>query len=515
MGFTRIIGTNNALGAERVVIESPAGAFGELSTITLRPQAQGDFVYGTVNTQTFTTASFIGSSVTAVSGICEVSSGTDANGKGLVKLRRGLKYRPGQGSMMRFTAIYDTPAVGNNQYGGVSNEECGYLIGYSGSAFGILHQQTSQLEIRRLDVTTAVNTNEIVTVTLNGESIQIPVTGSNSLTQTAYQLAQGDYTQIGGNSGGFQADVVSSSVFFISAKPTTEATGTYSVAGASIVGSFTRIKAGSLGQETFIPSNSFNLDRLDGLGPSGMVLDPQKGNVYQIEYQYLGFGNARFQIENPETGFFIPFHVVKNSNSRTTPVLKNPNVSAIVKSENTTGTTNKTIKTASMATFIEGDVIKLDPKFARSFAFASVTEADFTPLAVLKANKVFNDETCFGEFDILRLAASNTTVSSGKNLTVGFFLGAEIGGDVNFEYQDAEQSIVSYAVLTPDGVGKNTIDNLSEISPFYEIVLTSGNSNTENLDSLEFLFAGGQEMLIAIKGNNVDGDVSVNWFEQQ
>ena len=157
----------------------------------------------------------------------------------------------------------------------------------------------------------------------------------------------------------------------------------------------------------------------------------------------------------------------------------------------------------------------MDPKFARSFAFVDVTEADFTPLAVIKANKVFNDETCFGEFDILRLAASNTTVSSGKNLTVGFFLGAEIGGDVNFEYQDAEQSIVSYAVLTPDGVGKNTIDNLSEISPFYEIVLTSGNSNTENLDSLEFLFAGGQEMLIAIKGNNVDGDVSVNWFEQQ
>ena len=515
MGFTRIIGTTNALGAERVVIESPAGAFGELSTVTLRPQAQGDFVYGTVNTQTFTTASFIGSSVAVVSGVCEVDSGTNANGKGLVKLRRGLKYRPGQGSMVRFTAVYDTPAIGNNQYGGMSNEECGYLIGYSGSAFGVLHQETSQLEIRRLDVTTAVNTDEIVTVTLNGETIQIPVTGSNNITQTAYQLAQGDYTQIGGNAGGFEVDVVSGSVFFVSAKPTTEATGSYSVSGSSIVGSFTRVKAGSLGQETFIPSGSFNLDRLDGLGPSGMILDPQKGNVFQIEFQYLGFGNARFQIENPETGFFVPFHVIKNANSRTTPVLKNPNVSAIIKSENTTGTTSKVIKTASIATFIEGDVIKLDPKFARSFSFTDVSEADFTPLALLKANRVFNDETCFGEFDILRLAASNTTVSSGKNLTVGFFTGAKIGGDVSFEYQDAEQSIVSYAALVPDGVGKNTIDNLSDISPFYEIVLTSGNSNTENLDTLEFLFAGGQEMLIAIKGNNVDGDVSINWFEQQ
>jgi hypothetical protein len=69
--------------------------------------------------------------------------------------------------------------------------------------------------------------------------------------------------------------------------------------------------------------------------------------------------------------------------------------------------------------------------------------------------------------------------------------------------------------LTPDGTGKNTITNLADLTPFYEIVLSPGQSNTENLDSLEFLFSLASPLLIAIKGNGVDGDVSINWFEQQ
>ena len=147
-----------------------------------------------------------------------------------------------------------------------------------------------------------------------------------------------------------------------------------------------------------------------------------------------------------------------------------------------------------MSTFIEGTVIKLDPKYAKSFSFASVNEPNFTPLALLKANRVFNGQSCFGEFDILRLAASNTTTGN-KTLTVGFFIGAEIGGDVNYQYVNEQNSVVSYATLIPDGAGKNTIDNLSEITPFYEIVLSAGQSNAENLDSLQFLFSVGDPLL--------------------
>lgn len=515
MGFSDLNKPKSFEGASAVTIEGPASSFGSVSVNTIRAQAQGDFVYG-IQDQTFVTSSFFGGSVNSVSGMCEVASGTDPSGSATVQLRRGLKYRPGQGSLMRTTALYDTPSSQNAQLIGVGNAECGYFIGYFGETFGILHSQTGQREIRKLEITTPVTTNEIVTLTLNGETIQVPVTGAASVTQTAYQIAQADYSQVGGASGGFLVDVVSSSVFFLSARSTPNATGTYSVAGTSVAGTFSQIKAGVSQTNTLIPSSSFNIDRLDGSGPSGMTFDPSRGNVFQIDFQYLGFGNANFAIEDPETGFLTLFHRIKNANNRTTPVLKNPNLSCLATSTNILGgTTSKTLKTVSMATFIEGDVVKLDPKYAKSFSFASVTEADFTPLALLKANRVFNGESCFGEFDILRLAASNVTTATGKTLTVGFFINAEIGGDVNYQYVNEQNSMVSYAALIPDGTGKNTITNLADLTPFYEIVLSPGQSNTENLDTLEFLFSLANPLLIAIKGNGVDGDVSINWFEQQ
>jgi hypothetical protein len=97
---------------------------------------------------------------------------------------------------------------------GAGTSECGYFIGYFGTSFGILHSQTGQREIRKLDITSGATTGN-VTVTLNGEAIAVPVSGGASPEQTAYQLSQGDYSQVGGTAGGFLADAVSGSVYFI------------------------------------------------------------------------------------------------------------------------------------------------------------------------------------------------------------------------------------------------------------------------------------------------------------
>ena len=108
--------------------------------------------------------------------------------------------------------------------------------------------------------------------------MDVDVVGGDDTTQTAYQLATfGDYSQAG--DCGFIADAIGSTVIFRANKPNTTSTGTYSVAGTDIVGSFAQTIAGTNPTQTFIPQSSFNADRLDGSGPSGMTLDPTKGNV--------------------------------------------------------------------------------------------------------------------------------------------------------------------------------------------------------------------------------------------
>ena len=97
---------------------------------------------------------------------------------------------------MRATAVFDTPGAGNAQFVGAGSAECGYFIGYFGSNFGILHSETGQREVRKLTITTG-ETAASVTVTLDGDSVTVPISGGNDTTQTAYQLALKDYSQVG------------------------------------------------------------------------------------------------------------------------------------------------------------------------------------------------------------------------------------------------------------------------------------------------------------------------------
>ena len=512
MGFTTLkTGPKKLGGADTVHINGPTTTFGEVATADLFPIAQGDFVHG-LNEQVFNTSSFAGSTVDTQNGMVELSSGTETSGSATVQLRRNLKYRAGQGSLMRGTALFDTPDAGNAQFIGAGSAECGYFIGYFGNNFGILHSETGAREVRKLEISSAVTTNADVTVTLDGESIVIPVTGSNSTTQTAYQLSLGDYTQLG--RGGWLTDVVSSSVYFITARSTPLATGSYSVSGGGIAGAFSRTVEGQAQTNTFIPSSSFNIDPLDGTGPSGLDLDPQKGNVYQIGFQYLGFGNAKFQVEDPETGNLIKFHELKNANTRTTPVLKDPNVSILATSANIGGTTSKTLKSASMAAFVEGASFKLDPKYATSVAFSSLNSATYKPLLALKANRLIGEQSSFGEFDLLKIAASNESSSSTpRTLTVALFLNPKINGDVEFEYVKENDSLVSRAILDPS---TNTFDNVANLVPFYELTVGAGGGVTEMLQVLDFVFGPGSCVVVGIKTTGgLAGAVSLNWYEQQ
>jgi hypothetical protein len=75
MGFVNLKNNPKKIGgADKVYVDGPASTFGEVAVIQYEPIAQGDFVH-IINPQTFTTSSFAGGTVTAVSGNAELSSG--------------------------------------------------------------------------------------------------------------------------------------------------------------------------------------------------------------------------------------------------------------------------------------------------------------------------------------------------------------------------------------------------------------------------------------------------------
>ena len=73
-----------------------------------------------------------------------------------------------------------------------------------------------------------------------------------------------------------------------------------------------------------VTSANFNVDKLDGTGPSGMTYSPTLMNVFRIVYQWLGAGMITFQIENPTTGTMQTFHEIRYANTTTTPSTYRP-----------------------------------------------------------------------------------------------------------------------------------------------------------------------------------------------
>jgi hypothetical protein len=482
----------------------PLSSFGELSVSQLTPTAQADFIYS-INDRMFASGTFAGASVFLSGNLGVAQSGVNITGSAVLRLRRNLKYRPGMGSLMRATAMFDTPVDLNAQLIGIGNIESGYYFGYIGTSFGIVHQQSGQAETRKFTITTGGGTGN-VTVTLDGNTVTVPITGGNDPATTAYQLTLYDYTNVG---AGWRADAISSSVYFISGR-SNPYTGSYNITGNSVVGTFSTVLSGSAANSTIIPQSSWNIDVCDGTGISDFNINPQKGNVYQIGFQYLGFGNAFFAVENPLTGRMIPVHMIQNANARTTTVLKNPQASVRLVSANFGSTTNVKPKTASMSAFTEGMIKKLDPRFAISNSFSGYNSTTDTPILALKANRVYNDVSCFAEFDILRIAASNE--STAKTLTVSLYKDVKIGGAVNFKYADSNNSAVSYALLT---AGTNTVDITGKI-PFLTFNIGANNAQTINIGEEELVFNVGEIIVITIHTSGpVSGEVGVNWFEQQ
>lgn len=489
---------------------SPLTTFGESQVSQLNPIAQGDFIYG-LNSLLFSSGTFAGGTVSNSSNLGVVESGTGSNGLAVLRLRRGLKYRPGMGSLMRATCLFDTPVSGNSQLLGLGNTESGYYFGYSGTSFGIFHQETATPEIRKLTIGTPVTTSELVTITLNGNAITIPVTGTADANKTSYQISLADFSNVG---TGWRADAIDGTIFFSSVRAE-PLTGSYSVSGATISGSFTTIQTGVSPTTTFISQSSWNIDRLDGgvsggPNPSRMVLDTSKGNVYQIGFQYLGFGNAIFAVEDSTNGRMNAVHEIKNANARTTTVLKNPQVACRLVSANNGATTNVKPKTASMAIFTEGMIKKLDPRFYRANTFSNYNSTTPAPVIALKVNRVFNSKQCYGELDIMRMDAANEATT--KTLTVSLYKDVTIGGVVNFQYVSQTNSSVSVALLSSS---TNTVDVTGK-TPFFSFSVGPDSATTVDLTQEEITIGTGEIVVATIStSGQISGLVGINWFEQQ
>lgn len=337
-------------GHLEVAVHSPRLPFGAVNTENLTPIFQTDAVYG-LNSNQVAYGSTGSGQVTNGDSLFVCSTGTTVNSQAQLQSRKRLRYRPGQGVIGRFAGIFSTPAASSYQVIGLGHAEDGFYFGYKGTDFGILYNNRGVREVQTLTITTASSTTENITIKLAGTAYTVAVTNSGNIQRTVWEISQGTYA-------GWKAMPSGATVIFL-ADSVGDKTGLFEITTASTaVGTFAETKAGVAATEIFVKQTDWNGDKLNGFGASGITLNTQKGNVYQISIQYLGFGAISFQVEacgtNKNNADFINVHTLKLPNTLTTTSVGNPAFPFTMAVYSAGSTTDLQVKVGSFAGFIEG-----------------------------------------------------------------------------------------------------------------------------------------------------------------
>lgn len=96
------------------------------------------------------------------------------------------------------------------------------------------------------------------------------------------------------------------------------------------------------------------------------AFDPTLLNVYRIQFQWLGAGEIRFYVEDPDLGAFVLAHRIKYAGTDTDVTIQNPSLPIIAEVVNQGNATNLTVRTPSASAGLEGDADNPALKITRS-----------------------------------------------------------------------------------------------------------------------------------------------------
>ncbi len=145
------------------------------------------------------------------------------------------------------------------------------------------------------------------------------------------------------------------------------------------------------GSDTIIPQSSFNIDKMDGTGASGYVIDPTKLNLYRITFGWLGSANITFQ-HFTSTQNWVIFHEIKIAGTIATPHIVVPYLPVALEVVKTSGSENIIAKSGSWNAGVMGQPTTgiSDMLHATGTAVVTLVAATETPLLTIRALPTLN-----------------------------------------------------------------------------------------------------------------------------
>ena len=477
-------------------------AFGELLVVQPKPMIQLDFIYG-LRTKT-DTITYVDSAASGTITLntnsnatkeAKVSSGTGASSFAILRSIRTLRYRAAQGLRFKFTARFSNGVANNSQRVGAFNFGNEVSFGYNGTSFGILHKYGGMPQIVTLTLSAAATGNETATITLNGVGKTVAIT-NGSISHNVNEIAAAtipdwDYTQNG------------STVVFVS-KTDGPLAGAYTFSSTgTAAGTFATTSTGIAATNAWVAQSSWNTDKCNGAGPSGFNLNPQKGNIYIVAMQYLGYGPISYSVEN-EDGQIILVHRTNWPNNNVTPTFSVPIFRAGIVSINSGATTAVPVYCASFAGLLEGELSQARMPDSKSAAKASIGTTA-TPVISIRNRISFNSVPTMTTL-LFHLASAG--IDGAKPANVQLILNATLT-EPNWTYQDTTNSVVEYDTTAT----ALTLGSRAQVLQTFS--LGKSESRSSDLGEFDILLDRGETMTIAVTASaaTTDAVCSMTWHE--
>lgn len=202
---------------------------------------------------------------------------------------------------------------------------------------------------------------------------------------------------------------------------------------------------------------SWNGDKLDGTGPSGITLDPTKAQILWMDFEWLGVGSVRcgFIIN----GQFILCHTFTNANEITSVYM----TTAIlpVRYEITSASAmNATLKQICSTVISEGgyDQVSVDYAARRTTIFSNIdTAANFYPIVSIRlASTALGAVVLPNNVKFQPTTLQNYEIALIKNCTLTGASWAAMPSDPNVEMDVSATAIATLGTIVQTGYIANT-----------------------------------------------------------
>jgi hypothetical protein len=205
------------------------------------------------------------------------------------------------------------------------------------------------------------------------------------------------------------------------------------------------------GVDNWTFQQNWGTDVMDGTGPSRVNLDKTKGNVYRIQFQWLGFGAINYFVENPSTGEFTLVNREAYANANTIPSIINPTLPLLLFVSNSSNTSNVQVEVSSMAAFIEGAMAAPTIRNAAS--------GSKTITAKQNVMTIRNNSTFLGKQNRVRVFPDfvSATADGTKDVEFTLVLNGTLGGSSSFTEVNSNTSVVSVDTAGTTVTGGKTL----------------------------------------------------------